>query len=82
MKFTNNIKYYVKMMESITQKIILNIEDLCQKYEIVNTSINKVINSNVYVDSYWTLKPDEIKNLRENYKIIDVDWFDRPLVNY
>ncbi len=39
------------------------------------------MNKNIYVDSYWTLKPDEIKELRENYKIIDVDQLDPVLVN-
>ena len=69
-------------MESITQKIILNIEDLCQRYKIKYTPINNTINSNVYVDLFLTLKPDEIKELRESYKIIDVDWLDRTQVEY
>lgn len=68
-------------MESITQKIIITIEELCKKYKINNSPINKTIDTNVYVDSYWSIKPNEIKELRENYKIIDVDWLNPVLVN-
>lgn len=65
-------------MENITQQIIINIEELCKKYKINNTQMN----NNVYMDSYSTIKPDEINEIRKNYKIIDVEWLNRDNVDY
>jgi hypothetical protein len=69
-------------MENITQQFIRDIEEICQKYKINNTQINKIVNKNIYIDKFWSIEPDEIKKLRENYKIIDVDWLDPVLVDY
>ena len=62
-------------MESIT-RLLINIEELCKKYKSINTPIN------LYVDTFETLETDEIIKIRENYKIIDVDWLEPTLVNY
>jgi hypothetical protein len=39
-------------MEGLTQKLISNIEEMCQKYKINNTQINHIINKNTYTDSF------------------------------
>ena len=67
-------------MESITQQFLINIEEICQKYKINNTP-KKIINKNIYTDKFWTITPNEIDKLRQNYKIIDVKWLDSIQVN-
>ena len=68
-------------MEGLTQKLISNIEEMCQKYKINNTQINHIINKNTYTDSFQTINPDEINEIRKNYKVIDVNWLDSVQVN-
>lgn len=39
-------------------------------------------NKQIYVNEcFTTLHPDEIVDIRERYKVVDVDWFDRIQVN-
>jgi len=57
-----------------------DIEEICKKYKVNNPEINHIINKNVYMDTFWTVKPDEIQVIRADYKVIDVDWFDTDQV--
>jgi len=39
-------------------------------------------NKPLYVNEWFTtLNPNEITDIRENYKVVDVDWFDKIQVN-
>lgn len=67
-------------MESITLNFLSNFQELCKKYKINNTHIDKFINSKIYIDLHRKLIPCEIEELRKNYKIIDVDWLNVDLV--
>ena len=64
-------------MENITQRSITYIEEICKKYKI-----NHMINKNVYMDTFWIIKSDEIGKIRKNYKVIDVNCLDPVNVNY
>lgn len=46
-----------------------------------NSIENKIIDYDVYEDKFWNLNNEEIKKLRESYKIIDVDYLDPIVVN-
>ena len=43
---------------------------------------SKSNNSTDYKDFFTSLSDDRIKEIKENYKVISVDWLDRDLVNY
>lgn len=35
-----------------------------------------------YVDKFWSLEEDEIVDIRKKYKVIQVDWLNKELVDY
>ena len=46
--------------------------------------MNNIINfkkNNKFTDTYWSINNENINEIRENYKIIDIDWLDPILVN-
>jgi hypothetical protein len=50
-------------------------------FDKTNSNINNNL-SNKYTSSYWTLDNEEIKKIRKNYDIIDVDYLDPILTMY
>jgi hypothetical protein len=72
-------------MEELAQRLILYIQDSCQKYKIndkIQNNITKQQNTQNYVDRYWSINIDEINEIKKNYKVINVDWLDYDKVNY
>jgi hypothetical protein len=58
---------------TLTERLIACVKDSCQKYNIKKHD---------YTDKFWSINPEEIKEIRKNYKIIDVDWLSSDKVNY
>ena len=51
-------------------------------WNLIEGLYHKIIYKNTYVDEFLRLNQDEIKNLRKNYKIIDVICLNRNMVEY
>ena len=64
-------------MAYIISRFLINIEEIFKKYKFDNTP-----NKNTYHDFYTTIELNEINEIRQNYKIIDVDYLNPVLVNY
>lgn len=72
----------IKYITGIKMKYIFELIDEYFNVVFTTKKINhKTINTSKYTDSYWTLSNNEINEIRQNYKVIDVDWLDPVLVN-
>lgn len=52
---------------------------------IINSDKKKIDSENiksVYNDNFWSTTDTEIANIKTDYKVIEVDWFNEELINY
>lgn len=52
---------------------------------IINSDKKKIDSENiksVYNDTFWSTTDTEIANIKTDYKVIKVDWFNEELINY
>ena len=52
---------------------------------IINSDKKKIDSENiknVYNDTFWSTTETEIANIKTDYKVIEVDWFNEELINY
>ena len=47
----------------------------------MNNTINFKEENNELIDTYWSINNERINEIRQNYKVIDIDWLDPILVN-